>query len=42
MTIVLRTPDGKIKVLTKGADSVLVPLLRNSEKNLKDVTLRHL
>jgi magnesium-transporting ATPase (P-type) len=29
MTVIVRTPEDNIKVLTKGADSVILPLLSN-------------
>lgn len=34
MTVVVRCPDGVLKVMCKGADSILYPLL-GSEPNLK-------
>ena len=42
MTVIVRTPDGKIKVLSKGADSVLMPLLNQNQKEVKDKTFKHL
>lgn len=35
MTVVVRDPHGQIKVYIKGADSILMPLLRKEEPNLK-------
>lgn len=29
MSIVVRTPEGKIKVMCKGADSIIIPRLKN-------------
>lgn len=29
MTVIIKTPEETIKVLTKGADSVILPLLSN-------------
>lgn len=42
MTVVVRTPSNTIKVLSKGADSVLLPLLKEADSDLKDMTLKHL
>lgn len=45
MTVVVQTPEGAIKVLSKGADSVLLPLLSpdfDRSGELKDKTMRHL
>jgi len=33
MTVVVRGPSGEIKCLSKGADSILLPLLANSKRN---------
>jgi phospholipid-transporting ATPase len=41
MTSIVQTPEGKIKVYIKGADSHIIPLLRKNEHNL-DITLKHL
>ncbi len=41
MTCVIVTPDGRIKVMTKGADSIIIPLLKPNEKNL-DKTIKDL
>lgn len=40
MTVIVKTSDNKIKVMTKGADSVIIPrLVDNSEnKEAKDLT----
>ena len=44
MTIIVRTPDNKIKVLCKGADSIILPLIKENEKNneIKDLVLSYL
>lgn len=45
MTVVIQTPEGAIKVLSKGADSVLLPLLSpdfDRSGELKDKTTKHL
>ena len=44
MTVIVRAPDGRIKVLCKGADSVLVPLLAQTPENnrIKQKTMAHL
>ena len=43
MTIIVRTPDNRILVLSKGADSVLFPLLKNScDEIVKSKTMSHL
>ncbi len=31
MSVVVRCPDGTIKLLTKGSDAVMLPLLRRSQ-----------
>ena len=36
MTAVIEDPQGKILVMTKGADSTIIPLLKNESKQ-KDV-----
>lgn len=41
MTCVVVTPDNKIKVYIKGADSAIIPLLKKGQKNL-DATIRNL
>jgi len=33
MTVVVRTPDNKIKVMCKGADSIIVERLAQTERN---------
>lgn len=34
MTVIIKTQDGKIKVLCKGADSIILPRLKdNSDHN---------
>lgn len=35
MTSILRTPDDRIVVMSKGADSVLLPLLRKNKDDPK-------
>lgn len=43
MTCIVRTPDNRILVLSKGADSVLFPLLSAQvEESLKTKTMAHL
>jgi len=44
MTVVVQTPEGAIKVLSKGADSVLLPLLSPGQEleQLKEKTMRQL
>ena len=44
MTVVVRTPENKIKVISKGADAVLTPLLADNQRNreLLPKTLEHL
>ena len=44
MTVIIKTPEGKIKALCKGADSVIIPLLAQSPRNdeLRELTLEHL
>ena len=41
MTCVVVTPDNKIKVYIKGADSAIIPLLKKGQKTL-DATIRNL
>lgn len=44
MTVIVKEPNGQIKVLCKGADSVLFPLLADTRENhkVKEKTLEHL
>ena len=44
MSVIVQDPEGKIEVITKGADTVLFPLVKESEENneLKTKTLDHL
>ncbi|CAN0191506.1 unnamed protein product, partial [Ectocarpus fasciculatus] len=43
MSVVVRGPDGKVKVLAKGADTTMVPLLReDTPKELLDTTMDQL
>lgn len=34
MTVIVRNPDGKIVVMCKGADSIILPLLRPESENV--------
>lgn len=38
MTVVVKSPDGKILVMTKGADSIIIPRLRKGQDSLIDKT----
>lgn len=43
MTTVVRTPAGKIMVLTKGADTICLPLIKfNHDERLKEQTVDYL
>eukprot|EP00028_Trichosphaerium_sp_Am-I-7-wt_P010617 CAMPEP_0168526134 /NCGR_PEP_ID=MMETSP0405-20121227/11767_1 /TAXON_ID=498012 /ORGANISM="Trichosphaerium sp, Strain Am-I-7 wt" /LENGTH=737 /DNA_ID=CAMNT_0008548879 /DNA_START=273 /DNA_END=2486 /DNA_ORIENTATION=+ len=42
MTVVIRHPDGKIMVYSKGADSVMMKLLKQKDGKLVQVTQNHL
>ena len=42
MSCIVRCPDGKIKVLSKGADSKLFPLLKEKKSKLVDQTTEDL
>ena len=44
MTVVVKTPEGQIKVMCKGADSAIIPLLAPTSENIgvKEKTLGHL
>lgn len=44
MTVIVRTPEGKIKVLCKGADSIVQARLSNSDMNneVLKYTVQHL
>ena len=44
MTVIVKAPNGEIKVLCKGADSVLTPLLSDTWENqeTRAQTLEHL
>lgn len=38
MTSVFKTPSGQYLVLLKGADSIVLPLCKENDANLKDYT----
>ena len=38
MSIILKTPDNKIKLYCKGADSIIIPLLKNGCPHLEETT----
>jgi magnesium-transporting ATPase (P-type) len=38
MTVIVRTEDNKIKVMCKGADSIIIPRLRPNEPHLAQTT----
>lgn len=38
MSVIVRTPDNRIKVFCKGADSIILPLLTKSAENVKETT----
>lgn len=38
MSVIVRTPDNRIKVFCKGADSIILPLLINTAENVKETT----
>ena len=42
MSVIVRTPDGKIKVMTKGADNVIFERLAADQDDLSSETLNHL
>jgi P-type E1-E2 ATPase len=44
MTVIVKAPNGEIRVLSKGADSVMTPLLAETWENqeLKHSTMEHL
>ncbi|XP_065883970.1 phospholipid-transporting ATPase IB-like [Dysidea avara] len=42
MSVILKTPDGEIKLFIKGADTVIYERLTSSEDNLATATLGHL
>lgn len=44
MTVVVQDPNGSIQVITKGADTVLFPLVKDDQSNneMKAKTLDHL
>lgn len=42
MSVIVETPDGHIKLLTKGADIVIFDRLTDRDNRLKEVTLEHL
>lgn len=43
MTTVVRTPAGKIMVLTKGADTICLPLVKSDhDERLKEQTVDYL
>ena len=38
MTVIVRTEDGRIKLLCKGADSIIIPRLNNTNAIMKKTT----
>ncbi len=44
MTVIVKAPHGEIKVLSKGADCVMIPLLANTKENKKCLlkTIEHI
>jgi magnesium-transporting ATPase (P-type) len=36
MSVIVRTEEGKILCMTKGADCVIIPLLKNGQKDIID------
>lgn len=36
MTVIVRAPDGRIVVMCKGADSIILPLLHKDSMNVKE------
>lgn len=42
MSVIVRTPDGRIKVMTKGADNVIFERLAVDQDDLTLETLKHL
>jgi magnesium-transporting ATPase (P-type) len=44
MTVIVKAPNGEFRVLTKGADSVMTPLLADTWENqeLRNLTMEHL
>ena len=42
MSVIVRTPDGKIKVMTKGADNVIFERLTDNQNDIAEETLTHL
>ena len=42
MSVLVRTPDDRILCMTKGADSIIIPRLREGQEDLVKATLAHL
>ena len=42
MSVIVRGPDGQILCLTKGADSIMIPLLHPGQEKMIQDTLQHL
>ncbi|XP_064536082.1 probable phospholipid-transporting ATPase IA isoform X4 [Drosophila montana] len=42
MSVIVRTPEGKIKLFTKGADSVIYERLSPRDQSYRETTLQHL
>ncbi|KAH8299708.1 hypothetical protein KR044_004998, partial [Drosophila immigrans] len=42
MSVIVRTPEGKIKLFMKGADSVIYERLSSRNQSYRDMTLQHL
>ena len=42
MSIILRCPDGRVRLFCKGADTTVIPLINKKNPNLLEVTLDHM
>lgn len=42
MSVVVRTPEGELKLLSKGADTMMYSRLREGDEDLKEKTLQDL
>ena len=42
MSVVVKTPEGKIIVMTKGADSIIIPRLKEGQDELIEKTSEYL
>jgi P-type E1-E2 ATPase len=42
MTVIVRDSENRIRVMCKGADSIIIPLLKKDQKSILDQTTKYL